>query len=87
MANVIIISILILLLFKLKPARTECFINCKPLNHTNSLMSKKRRKNYETPVTQVIEVKMQGVLAASGDPLDPLSDPLFIIPFGGGEDW
>lgn len=47
-------------------------------------MSKKRRKNYETPVTQVIEVKMQGVLAASGD---PLSDPLFIIPFGGGEDW
>lgn len=50
-------------------------------------MSKKRRKNYETPVTQVIEVKMQGVLAASGDPLDPPSDPLFIIPFGGGEDW
>lgn len=50
-------------------------------------MSKKRRKNYETPVTQVIEVKMQGVLAASGDPMDPLSDPLFIIPFGGGEDW
>jgi hypothetical protein len=44
-------------------------------------MSKKRRKNYETPVTQVIEVKMQGILAASGD-------PSFNNPFGGGgEDW
>ena len=49
-------------------------------------MSKKRRKNYETPLTQVIEVKTEGVLASSG--LDPLSNPLFFSPFdGGGDDW
>lgn len=49
-------------------------------------MRKKGRKNYETPLTQVIEFKTEGVLASSG--LNPLSNPLFFIPFeDGGEDW
>lgn len=55
------------------------------INHTNSSMEKKSRKDYVTPVTDIIEVKMEGVIATSSD---PLSSPAFYLPFeGGGEDW
>jgi len=47
-------------------------------------MRKKGRKNYETPLTQVIEVKMEGIIATSSD---PLSSPAFYLPFEDGEDW
>lgn len=86
MTNFIIISFLILRLSKLKSTSLHGFITFGPHNHIDSFMRKKAEKNYETPLTQVIEVKTEGVLASSG--LDPLSNPLFFSPFeGGGEDW
>ena len=48
-------------------------------------METKKKKEYEAPSTQVVEMKSEGILCASGDPFGfnlPSSNP-----FGGGEDW
>lgn len=51
----------------------------------------KKKKEYESPATQVVEMKSEGILCGSGEPsFSPMyffGDD-FSTPFdGGGEDW
>lgn len=54
------------------------------------LMRRKSRKSYVSPETTSIELKTDGILLGSNDPLNALLffGEDFITPFnGGGEDW
>ena len=54
-------------------------------------METKKKKEYESPATRVVQMKSEGILCGSGE---PSFSPLYFLgddfstPFsGGGEDW